>query len=129
MNNSFSLYDLYSLKTLSNYGKDIEKEIQSEVFLSITTPKKSIRYFNSFGTQLYRKENKPINTTELIMLGIDIIESVQTYNDSIISDNERRVLIPFDSIEYYSDNQVSGELDINVSYFPLSDLKERNVTL
>ena len=129
MNNSYPLSELFSLKTFSYYGENIEKEIQSEVFLSILTRKKSVKYFNSFGTELYRKENKPINTTELIMSGIDIITAVQSYNDNIISKDERQVLVPFEQIEFYAENQSIGEVDINVSYYPLRDLKERNISL
>lgn len=122
---SYSISELFDLRTLTNYGLDLDKEIQCEVLLSIVTNKKSVRYFNNFGTNLQYKENIHNNISNAIMLGIDIINSVQVYNENAISDKyERKVSLPFDSIEFDSENDSVGQLDIRCKYYPLKDLKE-----
>ena len=116
------LSKLLSISTFSNYGKDLDTEINAEVYIHILAQKKSVSYYNKMGVA--NKENTPLTIQRAIQLGVDITDSVQLYNDNITSDKyERKVAMPFDLIEYEDAGMVKGELGIKALYYTLKDFK------
>lgn len=119
--------ELFDFSTTSNFGKDIDKEIQAEILLSLITPKKSIPYYREWGTDLTRSENTPITIANFLNLQIQAVESIQKYNDDINSREERRVSISQDDIEIFIDEQTNGIMEMQVPYIQLRDLNKFEV--
>lgn len=110
--------------TYANYGKNQDLEIFSEVALYILTGLKSVPYYREMGTQVRSFENKPIQLEKQITVAIQILQSVQKYNDDVnLDDGDRRVALSFDDIEFDDTNRQAGELDTKILYTPLKDLK------
>lgn len=117
-----------SLSTFSNYGKNLDLEIQAEVFIHILTQKKSVSYYRAMGIR--NKENTPLTIQRALEIGIDITDSIQLYNDNITSDKyERQVSMPFDEIEFDDTGMAQGNLGVRALYYTLKDFKSKEVNV
>ena len=119
------LETLFAFATFANYGEDVDKEIEAEVFLSILTALGSLFYNRGFGTSVRRSESRPINFTAELRLQNEIINSLQEYNGNVDDSTERRVAVPADKIEVLKGGP--GELNVKVGYYRLRDLKFNEV--
>jgi hypothetical protein len=124
-----SLESFLSFNTFANYGTNLDSEIGMEVILHILTQKKSVGYYRQMGSVLKTRENQPITITRAVQIGIDIVESIQIYNENLVSKDQRQVSINFEDLEFDDSAQNVGQLDCKVLYYPIKDLKIKEVTI
>lgn len=115
------LAQLFAFSTFANYGENIEKEIEAEIFLSVLTSKGSLFYNRDYGTSARRAESRPLNFTAELKLQNEIINSLQEYNENVDDSTERRVAVPSENIEFIRGGV--GELNVKIGYCRLRDLK------
>jgi hypothetical protein len=117
--------ELFDFSTTSRWGSDVDKEIDAEVLLYLLTPKKSVPYYRDMGTNLVRSENRPLNVPAAVRMGVEVVESIQQYNDDHdISADERRVSVPFEEIDFDDEQQRIGNFGITVKYTSLRNVQE-----
>jgi len=121
------LQQLFAFSTFANYGADIPKEIEAEVFLSLLTDKSSLFYNRDFGTDARRAESRPLNFSSELRLRNQIINSLQDYNENVDDSTERRVAVPSDKIEFIRGG--AGELNVKMGYYRLRDLQYNEVAV
>jgi len=117
----FTIQELTSFDNISNRGSNLDREIASDVLFYVTTPRYSIPYLEEIGIRT--RENRPNTITRQIELTIDIIESIQRYNDATSEKSERRVAVDFQSLIFNDANKSEGDLDATLQYIQLKDLK------
>ena len=117
----FTIQELTSFDNISNRGSNLDREIASDVLFYVTTPRYSTPYLEEIGIRT--RENRPNTITRQIELTIDIIESIQRYNDATSEKSERRVAVDFQSLIFNDANKSEGDLDATLQYIQLKDLK------
>jgi hypothetical protein len=121
--------DFLSFKTFANYGSNLDEEISMETALHILTDKKSIAYYRQMGSVLKRRENYPLTLTTAVQIGIDIVESIQIYNENIVSRNQRQVSINYEDLQFEDSARNVGQLDCKVTFYRIKDLKAQEVNI
>lgn len=121
----FTIQELTSFDNVSNRGSNIDREIASDILFYVTTPRYSIPYLEEIGIRT--RENRPNTITRQIELTVDIIESVQRYNDATPETSERRVAVDFQSLIFNDSNKDEGDLDASLQYFQLKDFKQQRL--
>lgn len=117
-----NIAELINFRNAAVRGFNVSTEIDSDVYRSVFTKRKSRPYFRSWGTDLADSINRPNTILATETLKKQIIDSVMTYNDSTTNATERRVVLPYENVAYIVEDQFRGELDITVSYIRLRDL-------
>jgi hypothetical protein len=122
------LQESFSFNLISNYGKKINDEIRFEVLLHALTPKKSTSYYRQLGSNLHKIDERPLTIENSIEIAIDLVESIQLYNENIVSKDERRVSINFQDINFEL-NEKLGKLNCSFSYISLNNLFTEEIKL
>jgi hypothetical protein len=116
------LQSLFDYSTFSNYGSDVDKEIEAEVFLTVLTPNKSVAYYRDMGTIAQRSLSRPLNFGQELKIKNQLVESLQTYNNNADDTQERRIAVPAESVKLIDTNKQAGDLDVNFDYYSLRTL-------
>ena len=112
-----------SFEAMTRSAGDPDLEIQAELLSYIMARKGSLPYYRSAGTSLADMENRPLNPFTSIQVTVDIIEAVQSYNDSLSESlTERRVAIQAESIDLKVDKETES-LMVDFNYTPIKDAK------
>lgn len=117
-----TLQELFDYFTFANYGSDVSKEIDAEVFLSVLNIKGSCAYNRDLGTDAKRTEGRTLNPGQELKLRNQITEALQSYNLNVDDTTERRIAVPSDGINIIDTNKNNGELDIQFGFYKLRDL-------
>lgn len=117
------LQSLLDFSTFANYGVDVNKEIEGEMFLNLLTPLGSVKYMRDMGTNAKKSLSRAINPALYLKLSNQVINSLQNYNNNADDSTERRVAVPADSVQILQSNTAQGELDVQLRYYRLRDLQ------
>lgn len=117
------LQSLLDFSTFANYGVDVNKEIEGEMFLNLLTPLGSVKYMRDMGTDAKKSLSRAINPALYLKLSNQVINSLQNYNNNADDGTERRVAVPADSVQILQSNTAQGELDVQLRYYRLRDLQ------
>lgn len=119
-----TIQGLMAFSTTSQYGTDVDNEIAADVVLACTTPIRSIPYLRAYGTKAKLSESKPLTILSELDLQIQVIQSVQFYNDNIVSQYERRAAVTTDSIEFDESGKNAGMLGMSIRYMPMNKIPQ-----
>ena len=111
-------------------GGDVDLEIQSDVLMGLTQPKKLLFYDNQEGAGVKEKENSPLSLIFQIGVSVNIVNWISKRNtevtDGTNGTTDRRVAISQQSIQMQYDDK--GQLQISATYIPFKDAKNPNTS-
>jgi len=116
------IQELLDFSTFAQYGQNVNKEIEAELFLNLLTPLGSIFYNRGMGTDAKKSLSRAINPALEIKIQNQVIESLQNYNNMVDDSTERRVAVPADSVQIKNSDVMEGNLDVQLRYFRIRDL-------
>lgn len=117
-----NITELINFRNAAVRNVNLNKEIDSDVYRSVFTPRKSLPYFRSFGTDILSSINRPVTILSQETLRKQVIDSVMIYNDSTTNQTERRVVLPSENVKMLIEDQFRGEADLTVQYIRVRDL-------
>jgi hypothetical protein len=115
--------ELLDFATFANYGKDVNKEIEAEIFLNLLSDLGSTFYNRDMGTDAKRSLSRTMSFSQELKLQNQVIESMQNYNNTVDDTTERRIAVPADTVVIRDSDKGRGEVDIEMRYYRLRDLQ------
>jgi hypothetical protein len=117
-----SFEDSFSFETFMDItSKGVNKSIDQNVKHAVLQVQGDLPYNRRYGTAYSKMESQGISLLLLVQIGTSLIESVGRYNNDTNSIYDKRVAVPFDSIEISDDGRDNGEIDLTFDYFRLKD--------
>jgi hypothetical protein len=123
-----TIEELFDFSVTSNFGSDVNTEIEAEVLLSEILERKSLPYYRKWGTDAVKSEARALTLALFLKLQVQSIETVQIYNDDADATTERRVAIPPEDLEIDITEENNGKANIFLRYIQLRDLNTFEVT-
>lgn len=118
--NNFDNFFFYGLN-------DISKEIETDLYIGLVQPKRSLFYDRNFGSGIVEYENYPNTVAMQVGLRYQVSAHVarenQRISDGSGGSKDRRVAVSSNSIRVEHKGQ---ELNISVFYIPYKDYKKPN---
>ena len=99
-------------------------ENESDIYWGLIQKKRSLFYNRQDGTGIPDKLNYPNSLTLLVGTRYDVVNWAALRNTRVSTkEPDRRVAISQDTVNIVQNN-IKGEMDVNVSYIPFADFEQ-----